>query len=121
MDNLDKLQKILPILGILPEAALPEGDAYLEAVRKFLMGQDFMRMGHCIQGKRWHLVMSNSARLKERCTELGITCFDNYLKAIREAARHQDAGGALQIMSQITAKRVLLRNMLVEEVEACDM
>ena len=94
---------------------------YAEAVKCFLAGQDFMRLGRCIEGKQWHLVSSNSVRIKNHCSELGITCFDNYLIGIRAAVRSQNVSEALQIMSRITAKRVQIRNLLAEEKKECDM
>ena len=118
---MEKYQKIITLLGAKGEAVKPDEEQYIQAVSRFLMGQDFVRLGHCIQGKQWHLVMSNSARLKQHCEELGITCFDAYLKAIREAARRQNVNEALQIMSRITAKRVQVRNLLSEENRTCDM
>lgn len=96
-------------------------DIYVEAVKKFLAGQDFLRLGRTIQGHQWHLVLSNSARLKAHCDELRITCFDSYLSGIRAAARRQDTNEALQLMSRMTARRVQLRNLLAEETEKCDM
>ena len=118
---MDRLQKLLGALGADAAFVEKSEEEYREAVRQFLIGLDFMRLGHCIQGKQWHLVLSNSARLKQHCSELGITCFDNYLRAIRDAARRQNEAECLQSMSRITAKRVQLRNMLAEDNETCDM
>lgn len=112
---MEKIQTILSLLGTESQSVEPSWQSYRGEVRKLLQGQDFLRLGHCIQGKQWHLVMSNSARLKVRCGELGITCFDNYLRGIRDAARRQDSAEALQIMGMITAKRVQLRNLLAED------
>lgn len=112
------VQTVLSLLGVNIE----EFDVRkLDKVDAFLKGQDFMRLGRCIQGRQWHLVMSNSARMKSHCSELGITCFDNYLAGIRAAARRQDVNEALQLMSRITAKRVQIRNLLGEENYKCDM
>ena len=113
---MENYQKVIGLLGTDKESVGPDEQIYIEKVRCFLAGQDFARLGHCIQGKQWHLVMSNSARLKQHCAELGITCFDNYLKSLREAARRQNQNDALQIMSLITVKRVQLRNLLSEEI-----
>lgn len=109
------MQTILSLLGVKEE----EFD--MEAADTFLRSQDFMRLGRCIQGQQWHLVMNNSARMKAHCGELGITCFDNYLAGIRAAARRQDMNEALQLMSRITAKRVQIRNLLAEGKDKCDM
>lgn len=118
------IETILDLLGVSEEQfemqKLSE-EIYIKAVDSFLKGQDFMRLGRCIQGHQWHLVMSNSARMKVRCSELGITCFDNYITGIRAAARRQDVNEALQLMSRITAKRVQIRNLLAEENEKCDI
>jgi len=111
---MENYQRIIALLGVDDDVVKPDGQQYIQAVQCFLTGQDFIRLGHCIQGKQWHLVMSNSAKLKQHCTELGITCFDAYLKGLREAARRQNHNEALQIMSRITVKRVQLRNLLSE-------
>ena len=106
---------IIRLLGVDSKTVDCDEQQYMEAVQRFLTGQDFVRLGYCIQGRQWHLVMNNSAKLKQHCEELGITCFDSYLKAIRDAARRQNQNEALQIMSSITAKRVQVRNLLSEE------
>ena len=118
---MEKVQRLAELLGVKEFPPASEPQQYMETVRKFLQGQDFMRLGHCIQGRQWHLVMNNSAKLQNHCKELGITCFDRYIKYIREAARRQDQGEAFQIMSRITAKRVQVRNYLAEEGDTCDM
>lgn len=110
-------QKIIMLLGADSETVKTDEEQYIQKVQRFLSGQDFVRLGHCIQGRQWHLVMSNSEKLKQHCTELGITCFDAYLKSLRDVARHQNLSEALQIMSRITVKRVQLRNLLSGEEE----
>ncbi len=119
--RMDKYQHILGLLGTKEEKRTSDRAKYLQGVRVFLQGQDFIKLGHCIQGKQWNLVMSNSNRLKMHCEELGITCFDVQLKGIRDAARRRDVNEALQIMSRITAKRVQIRNLLSEEEKTCAM
>lgn len=119
--EMENNQRIFNILGVNREIENEEAKLYLERVRCFLQGQDFLRLGHCIQGKQWHLVMSNSAKMKQHCEELEITCFDGSIAAVRDAARRQRGNEALQIMSHITAKRVQLRNLLAEEEKQCDM
>ena len=111
--KMDRYQQILGLLGTQVERIVDR--EYIQNVRCFLQGQDFIKLGHCIQGKQWNLVMSNSNRLKMHCEELGITCFDMQLRGIRDAARRRDVNEALQIMSTITAKRVRIRNLLAEE------
>lgn len=129
--DMDKFQEMLKLLEVdvgviygeetVPDKRVTCELAYTEAVKSFLAGQDFLRLGRTIQGHQWHMVLSNSARMKNHCEELGITCFDNYLAGIRAAARRQDMKEALQIMSRITAKRVMVRNLLAEEREECDI
>lgn len=112
---MEKYEKMITLLGVGAEGVQSDEEQYIQKVKSFLAGSDFMRLGHCIQGRQWHLVMSNSNRLKSHCEELGITCFDSYLRALRDAARRQNVNEALQIMSRITVKRVQLRNLLSEE------
>lgn len=119
--GMERYQQILRLLGVSEEEPTSDLEQYIENVRVFLQGQDFIKLGHCIQGKQWNLVMSNSNRLKMHCEELGITCFDMQLRGIRDAARRRDVNEALQIMSRITAKRVQIRNLLAEEEKTCVM
>ncbi len=87
-------------------------EEYINAIATLLKGQDFMRLGHGISGGRWEAVMLTARRLKKECNALGVTCFDKGLEGIREAARRRNTGDALRIMTQVTAKRVFLRNMI---------
>lgn len=119
--RMDKYQQIIGLLGVIEDGRSTDREQYIQRVRSFLQGQDFIKLGHCIQGKQWNLVMSNGNRLKMHCEELGITCFDVQLKGIRDAARHRDVNEALQIMSRITTKRVQIRNLLSEEEKTCAM
>lgn len=100
-------------MGALAPAGY-EGKAgeYLAAVRNFLEGQEFLRLGHCLNGKQWELAMMHISKLKKHVNQLGITCFDKSLMGLREAAAHRNRSDALQIMAQITAKRVKLRNVM---------
>ncbi len=116
MTKQDTGKVLFTALGVADDIIEPGTEAdYLEKVRQFLIGQDFMRLGHCIQGKQWNQVLNNVNRLKKHCQELGVSCFDHYLDGIKNAARKQSSNEALQIMSQITIKRVKLRNLLTEE------
>ena len=115
--GMDTYEQVISLLGIKNQEGKDCEEEQLQEIRAFLQGQDFLRLGHCIQGKQWHLVMNNCNRMKQHCEELGITCFDNYLKGIREAARHQNGNEALQLMSRITAKRVQIRKVLSEEFQ----
>ena len=65
--------------------------------------------------------MMNCKRLKENCERLGIHCFDRWIMGVRDAIIRQNHAEALQIMTQITAKRVQLRSILAKEHETCDM
>ncbi len=87
---------------------------YISAIAALLKGQDFMRLGHGINGSRWEMVMMTVRRLKKNCNALGITCFDKGLDGIREAVRRRSVNDALQIMTRITAIRVRLINMINE-------
>ncbi len=116
------LKKIYTLLGVQAlEGTQAEEREYLEKVRTLLLGQGFMRLGHCIQGGSWNLVLSNGRKLKKSCNELGVTCFDRYLDGMRGAAVSQNTTEAVQLMSRITEKRVQLRALLTEERELCGM
>jgi len=80
-----------------------------EAVKAFLEGQDFLRLGHSISSGRWSSVIMTVRRMQETCRQLELTCFDRWLSGIRECALKNNKAAALQLMAQITAKRVQLR------------
>ena len=96
------------------EAGLVQAEAYLAQIRAFLEGQDFLRLGHGINGSNWNSVMMNVRRMRENCKKLGITCFDRWFVGIRDCAQRRNKEGAIQIMTQITAKRVQLRKLFME-------
>lgn len=114
--------KIYELLGVTKQGTdAGQEQEYLDQVRDFLLGTDFMRLGRNIQGANWNMALNNGKRLQSRCTELGVTCFDRYLAGIRGASLSQNVNEALQIMSKITEKRVQIRKLLTEEKELCDM
>ena len=92
---------------------LPE-EEYLGQIKAFLEGQDFLRLGHGINGANWNSVMMNVRRIKGTCGRLGITCFDRWLSGIGNCAQRRNKEEAVQLMTQITAKRVQLRRLLTD-------
>ena len=95
-------------------AAQQSVELYLLEIKAFLEGQDFLRLGHCISGSNWNGVMMNVRRMRENCKKLGMTCFDRWLMGIRDCAQRRNREEAVQIMTQITAKRVQLRKLFTE-------
>lgn len=86
---------------------------YLTQLKAFLEGQDFLRLGVGISHGQWNSVMMGVRRMRESCKKLGITCFDRLLVGIRDNAQRRNREEALQIMAQITVKRVQLRKILM--------
>ena len=90
-------------------------EEYLAAINSFLTGQEFLKLGHAVSGAQWNSAQMSVRRMREKCKVLGITCFDRWLSGIREAVQHRNREEALQIMTQMTAKRVQLRKLIAEQ------
>lgn len=81
----------------------------------FLKGQDFLKLGHNISSGQWNLAMSCVKRMQKQCRELELEGFDRLLAGIQSACRSNNKQEALQLMTQITARRVQLRNRITQE------
>lgn len=92
-----------------------EEQEYLAQISTFLRGQDFLRLGHNISMEQWNNVLMGLRRMRETCKRLGITCFDRWFSGISESARNRNREAGLQIMAQVTAKRVQLLKCLSAE------
>ncbi|MBQ4536581.1 MAG: hypothetical protein II994_03055 [Lachnospiraceae bacterium] len=118
MSDMDKKKKsmILSELeklgGAHPDSFAGQEDEYYEKIRAFLEGQDFLKLGYAIDGRRFELALMHVGKMKKKTEELKISCFDNYLKGIRGSLVKRSRSESLQIMTKITAKRVQLRNIL---------
>lgn len=86
-----------------------------EEQKAFVTGQDFLKLGHNISSGQWNPAMSCVRRMQKRCSETGIKGFDRLLAGVQAACRSQNKEEALQLMMQITARRVQLRNRMDRE------
>ena len=111
-DRVTALLKEFAVKGGADAERIPEGEMYLEKIRAFLEGQDFLKLGYALNGGQWDLALLRINKMKSRVKELGITCFDSGFMKIRGAAVRKNRAEALQILTGITAKRVALRSLL---------
>ena len=115
MNDSDVLKRLESMEAADRELMKGSEEEYLAEIKAFLEGQDFLRLGHGINSGSWNSVMMTVRRMREKCKGLGIPCFDRWLVGIRDASGRHNREEALQIMTRITAKRVQLRKLFLEE------
>lgn len=106
------LSELAQLGGAEPNSFEGQEEEYYEKLRAFLEGQDFLKLGYAIDGRRFELALMHVGKMKKKTEELKISCFDKYLKGLRGSLVNRSRSESLQIMTKITAKRVQLRNIL---------
>lgn len=101
----EKLRQ-LRALGVEPPMKLPE--EYIDHLRSFLEGFDFMKLGQAVNRKRWESAMMTIRRMERRSDELGLVCFQRGFAGIRQAVVRKDALLAKQLLAAVIQKRVKL-------------
>lgn len=81
-----------------------------EKVFEYLKKMDFMKLGKAISESNWQIAMMTVSRLQNDAKTLEITEFDNYYPRLRQCIAAKNRLQGLNIMSQITSKRVSLIN-----------
>ncbi len=101
----DELHKRLSALGV-EETTDPE------ALRAFLEGYDFMKLGQAINRGQWNSAMMILQRMDASVQRLGIRCMIQPLKGVRMSVLGRNGQQAKQALSALVAKRVGLMNGL---------
>ena len=79
-----------------------------EALRVFLEGYDFMKLGQAINRGQWNSAMMIIQRMDNSVQKLGILCMIQPLKAVRLAVLGRNVKQAKQALAALISKRVLL-------------
>ncbi len=95
----DELFKRLRALGV-EESTDPE------ALRAFLEGYDFMKLGQAINRGQWNIAMMILQRMDASVQKFGIRCMIQHLKAVRLAVLGRNVKQAKQALAALIGKRV---------------
>ena len=101
----DQMHQLLRALGV-EETTDPE------ALRVFLEGYDFMKLGQAINRGQWNGAMMILQRMDTSVQRLGIRCMIQPLKGIRMSVLGHNGQQAKQALSALVAKRVGLMDGL---------
>lgn len=103
----DELHKCLRALGV-EETTDPE------ALRAFLEGYDFMKLGQAINRGQWNSAMMVLQRMDTLVQKLSIRCMIQPLKAVRLAVLGRNVKQAKQALAALIGKRVQLIKRMKE-------
>ncbi|MBR5247898.1 MAG: hypothetical protein IKV27_02955 [Lachnospiraceae bacterium] len=103
----DELHKRLSALGV-EEITDPK------ALRAFLEGYDFMKLGQAINRGQWNSAMMILQRMDASVQKLGIRCMIQPLKTVRLAVLGRNVKQAKQAQAALIGKRVQLIKCMKE-------
>jgi hypothetical protein len=80
---------------------------------EFIKSYDFMRLGQAINHESWAAAGMAAQRMRMKAEELELADFSRLLQNLKLAVARREKKSCLDILAQITAKRVqLLKNQL---------
>jgi hypothetical protein len=83
-----------------------------EAEKEFLDGYDFMRLGQSINHENWSGAGMAAQRMQAKAAAAGMDDFVRLLRNLKMAIGHKEKKVALDLLAQITAKRVHMLNSM---------
>jgi hypothetical protein len=78
----------------------------------FIKSYDFMRLGQAINHENWSGAGMTAQRMQKQAAELEMPDFERLFRNLKMAAAHREKKTALDILAQVTAKRVQLMESL---------
>lgn len=88
------------------------GEEYVTALRRFINGYDFMRLGQAVNGKRWESAMMACRRMSMESDRLGLDCFSRQFQGLRQNIARKSDGEVKNILSLMIRKRIQIQNVL---------
>lgn len=89
-------------------------EEYLEKLKCFITGYDFMRLGQAVNRGQWESAHMTLRRMNQMSQELGLNCMMKWYGGLREALSGRDIVSAKQILAQMTQKRLQIRKILLQ-------
>lgn len=90
------------------------GEEYLSALRRFINGYDFMRLGQTVNSKRWESAMMACRRMSMESDKLGLYCFERHFQGLRQNIARKNDLEVKNILSLMIRKRIQIQNILKE-------
>jgi len=90
------------------------GDEYICALRRFINGYDFMRLGQAINSKRWESAMMACRRMSIDSEKLGLVCFTRQFNGLRQNIARKSSEEVKNILSLMIRKRIQIQGILKE-------
>ena len=88
------------------------GEAYIPALKRFINGYDFMRLGQAVNGKRWESAMMACRRMSMESEKLGLDCYTRQFQGLRQNIARKSEGEVKNILSLMIRKRIQIREVL---------
>ena len=103
----------LKTCGINIETGLENyNEDYLEELKKFINGYDFMRLGQAVNGKRWESAMMACRRMSMTADKLGLECYTRQFLGLRQNIARKSDAEVKNILSLMIRKRNQIQNVL---------
>lgn len=90
------------------------GDEYLTALRAFINGYDFMRLGQAVNKGQWESARMACRRMSMKAEALGLECFGRQFLGLRLSLASKNDREAKNILSVIMPKRIQIQKILKE-------
>lgn len=88
------------------------GEDYYEALRKFITGYDFMRLGQAVNGMRWESAAMCARRMSMEADKLGLDCFQRQFTGLRQNIARKEVQETKNILSLVVTKRIQIQDVL---------
>lgn len=114
MKRMEEIVQSLTALGVDVEqgrSACVERE-YLEELYGFLTCFDFLKLGQNVSRGQWQSALMAVRRMDGEARRLGLVCFRRWFAGLKGAIGRRDARESKQILTQVTQRRVQLREIL---------
>ena len=90
-------------------------EEFYKNLSAFINSYDFMRLGQSIHHSQWQAAAMKAQKMTQTAKNLGMTGWEHLFTGIRQNINRKNEKEALQILSQMIAKRVQVKEYLGKE------
>ena len=88
------------------------GEEYVSALKRFINGYDFMRLGQAVNSKRWESAMMACRRMSMESEKLGLDCFARQFQGLKQNIARKSDAEVKNILSLMIRKRIQIQEIL---------
>jgi len=88
------------------------GEEYIPALKRFINGYDFMRLGQAVNSKRWESAMMACRRMAVESEKLGLDCFARQFQGLKQNIARKSDAEVKNILSLMIRKRIQIHEIL---------